>query len=128
MARGRKPIEATGTGCDAPAAPDTLSPDAVGEWDRVMPLLVAGGVVQRVDQAILAAYCETVVLWRRLTRLVGEVEIDGPRKPPCYVMWLETSKQLRGLCDQLAFTPAARKQVIKATTTRDPLKEALGDL
>lgn len=126
MTRGRKPNNMAGTGGQAPDPPQQLSQNARIEWRRVMPLLVRGGVVQRVDQAIVATYCETVVLWRRLTLLLDEAMLDlADKKPPVYTMWLETSKQLRGLCDQLAFTPAARKQIITGAAKTDALEDAL---
>jgi P27 family predicted phage terminase small subunit len=41
----------------APAAPVSLQPEARAEWDRVVGLLVAAGIMTEIDRGILAAYC-----------------------------------------------------------------------
>lgn len=124
--RGRKaaPVRTGGTS-QAPTPPRELSASARDEWDRVVPLLEAGGVVQQVDRAILIAYCTTFAQWwESAKRLATEdVVLDGklnPRARYCS----EQLKQLRGLLDQLGFTPAARKQVLQGLTV-DPLEEVL---
>lgn len=114
MARGRKssPVVPCSTS-QAPDPPAQLSPGALAEWRRVVPVLEAGGAVHAVDLAVLVAYCETFVLWFELRGKVdvASVVVDGKLNPAA--RYSESLlKQLRGLVDQLGFTPASRKQIL----------------
>lgn len=49
-----------------PALPDPpahLCADALTEWRRVAPRLLALGVISRLDRAVLAAYCQAYGRW-----------------------------------------------------------------
>ncbi len=126
--RGRKPNAPTTPGvADAPTPPDWLLGVARREWDRVLPLLCEGGVVQRVDLAILAAYCSTWALWvacaskLRAEDVVGD---DGKLNP--LARYTESLlKQLRGLLDQLGFTPAARRQILTGRPVAKTIEDVL---
>ena len=48
-----------------PDPPAHLSPEALKEWERVAPELVACGIVTRLDRGILAAYCQAYGRWRQ---------------------------------------------------------------
>lgn len=123
--RGRKP---KGVGpcvpSDAPQCPAWVTGEAAVEWRRVVPILEAAGTIHAVDMAILAAYCTTFVLWRTAR---AEVEADGVvvdgKLHPAARFADTTLKQLRGLLDQLGFTPAARKQVLQASSSDGDLLE-----
>lgn len=130
--RGRKPNPAPGTHTsEAPSPPNWLTGAALEEWERVVPLLVEGGAVRQVDRAVLAAYCQTYTLWCECARSLTAADVvgeDGKLNP--LARFTESSlKQLRGLLDQLGFTPAARKQILTgrapAATIEDVLKGGL---
>lgn len=113
----------------APQCPKQLSEAAGVEWRRVVPILEAGGVVQQVDLALLVAYCETFSQWWTATqKLATEDVVDekgklNPRARYCG----EQLKQLRGLLDQLGFTPASRKQILTGANKGDMLEDLLRD-
>lgn len=63
---GRRPIDVSkGPSMEAsiPLAPDHLSQEAKKEWRRIIPDLVAAGLLSRLDRAALAIYCQS---WGRL--------------------------------------------------------------
>lgn len=51
----------------APDMPDWLDEDAVTEWQRVVPDLIALGLISVLDRQVLAQYCEAVSDYRRWT-------------------------------------------------------------
>lgn len=126
MARGRKsnPV-APGGVAQVPDCPEWLDEVARFEWARVVGHLGAAGVVQQTDLALLATYCCTWSMWRKLHDRVTQLDLSGERKPAAYTMWLETSKQLRGLLDQLGFSPAARKQILMGQMKTETLEDLL---
>jgi len=46
--------------------PDTLSPKASAEWDRLAPMLERLGLLRETDALALEDLCETTVRWRML--------------------------------------------------------------
>lgn len=125
--RGRKPNNRVNPGVGSPpACPAWLDEGAREEWGRVVPLLSGAGVVQQVDLAILAAYCSTWSLWAEVSATVnaGNVVLNGKLNPAA--RYSESLlKQLRGLLDQLGFTPAARRQVLQGESGEVSLEELL---
>ncbi len=55
----------------APPMPDVLSDDAVAEWERLMPDLMALGLVSRLDLLALATYCQAYGDWLKYQRLIA---------------------------------------------------------
>lgn len=112
--RGRKPNrEGSAASTSVPDPPAWLDGEARAEWDRILPILETGAVVHSVDLAALSAYCSTYSLWSQLRRtLTAEnVVVEGKLNPAA--RYAESLlKQLRGLLDQLGFTPAARRQIL----------------
>lgn len=131
MARGRKPKEIVLTGVPSvgPTCPKWIGADAKKEWNRVAAILEPAGIVHEVDLALLTAYCVTFVRWRATQEkldadgLVGETGKLHPLARLSDVML----KQLRGLIDQLGFSPVARRQVIEAAAgDADVFESTLG--
>ncbi len=125
--RGRKPnrLGAAPSG-SVPTPPEWLDADARAEWDRVTPLLDA--VVHQVDLAALVAYCSTYSLWAsvRQSLTAESVVTDDGKLNPAARYAESLLKQLRGLLDQLGFTPASRRQILtsdEATSLEDLLNE-----
>ncbi|MCE0938160.1 phage terminase small subunit P27 family [Pseudomonas kurunegalensis] len=56
----------------APPMPDVLSDDAVAEWERLIPDLMALGLVSTLDQMALATYCQAYADWLRYQRLIAQ--------------------------------------------------------
>lgn len=110
--RGRKSNIGRAAKGNTPLPPAWIDEDARAEWSRVLPLI--GAVVHGVDLAALTAYCSTYSLWSQLrSRLTADniTNDDGKLNPQA--RYAESLlKQLRGLLDQLGFTPAARRQML----------------
>lgn len=125
--RGRKPnrLGAAPSG-SVPTPPEWLDVDARAEWDRVTPLL--GEVVHQVDLAALVAYCSTYSLWASVRRsLTAEsVVTDDGKLNPAARYAESLLKQLRGLLDQLGFTPASRRQILTSDEAAS-LEDILND-
>lgn len=82
--------------------------------------------MQQCDLAVVAAYCATFSLWASVQQqLTGDnVAIEGKLNPVArYCDGL--LKQLRGLLDQLGFTPAARRQILTGTPKSETLEDML---
>ena len=56
----------------ASSAPTFLSTDARTEWRRVMPMLVANGIMTGLDRAALAAYCQAYGRWAQAERALAD--------------------------------------------------------
>lgn len=125
--RGRKPHSDAGRKGDVPVCPEWLDDEAKVEWARVVPMLQKAQVIQGVDLAILAAYCSSWSLWVGVRRglTAADVETADGKLNPRARFCESLLKQLRGLLDQLGFTPAARKQVLQGEPGADTLEEVL---
>jgi P27 family predicted phage terminase small subunit len=115
-----------------------LYPEASAEWDRVVPELVASGVMTRVDLAALTCYC---LAWAHVAQ--AEVEIhahgilvpvmvedadgayidSGNRKKNAAVTVLnESMRNVRAFASEYGITPASRTKVkVEKPATEDPL-------
>ncbi|CAK0774942.1 Phage terminase, small subunit [Gammaproteobacteria bacterium] len=66
---GKRPINGSEPQYDAaePAPPEELLHEkwavARGEWDRIAPQLIAAGIMKRIDQTALMAYCIAYQHW-----------------------------------------------------------------
>jgi|SRR5579862_6049475 P27 family predicted phage terminase small subunit len=98
-----------------PEMPQWLTGKAADEWNRVLPELIHMGTAKAVDMAGLAAYCECVALFERLTVLV---EATGPlivgrdglaHKNPAVAMLRGASAEVRVWAREFGLTPAARQ-------------------
>lgn len=82
--------------------------------------------MQQCDLAIVAAYCATFSLWAAVQSQVNSdnVAVDGKLNPVArYCDGL--LKQLRGLLDQLGFTPSARRQILTGAPKAETLETLL---
>ncbi|MCP1487978.1 P27 family predicted phage terminase small subunit [Pseudomonas fluorescens] len=68
LAEVAKPLVPVG----APPMPDVLSPEAVKEWEELVPALISLGIVSQLDAMALATYCQAVADWRRYQRLIAK--------------------------------------------------------
>lgn len=55
----------------APPMPSVLTPDAVIEWERLVPDLITLGLVSTLDQMALATYCQAYADWLKYQRLIA---------------------------------------------------------
>lgn len=102
---------------DIPTPPDWLQGDALTEWERIVPMLYAAGVVRETDRAELAAYCSA---WGDYCDLRERLSVEGwiatSGKGSTYLnptasAMLAAEKRLDKLAQQLGCTPASRSKV-----------------
>lgn len=101
----------------APLMPEGLSDGAREEWSRILPDLLVMRSAKSVDAAALAAYCESVAVFYRLST---SVDIDGPilddateyaRRNPALTAFFEASREIRAWAREFGFTPSARTPI-----------------
>jgi P27 family predicted phage terminase small subunit len=91
-----------------PRRPEWLTGRAAAEWDRIAVTLKTHGNITEVDQTALACYCQTYQRWREAEELCNSgLVIDGKANPAAKQAD-SLLKQLRGLLNELGFTPASR--------------------
>jgi len=110
----------------APPMPDGMSAAAKAEWRRLVPELVALGVLTSIDRAALVGYCEA---WS--TYLRANLELAKPDAPLVQTTtggdslsaWLRVrsaaAKEMRDFATEFGLTPASRTRVA-ATKPKDP--------
>jgi len=59
---------------ERPSCPEWLVEGAREEWDRVLPELEASGMLQKVDMAALAGYCDSLAMWKEAN---GIIAVEG---------------------------------------------------
>lgn len=94
--------------------PSCLDAEAAAEWRRVTRELEAVGMAQRVDRALLTAYCEA---WGEFVTFVKLSKESGHKQAVAlgYVKAKNAAaERLRKMAEQFGFSPAARTRV-KAT-------------
>jgi P27 family predicted phage terminase small subunit len=101
-----------------PDRPAWLDAEARKEWDRVVPQLVAVGVLTSLDGSMLANYCAAHSLAVRATRRYQEdgLMIDGPRegvkvKHPMIQVAKEARAQARLIGDEFGLTSSSRSRI-----------------
>lgn len=106
--RKNEPKMASGLG----APPDHLKGDALGEWNRIVPLLEAAGIGSEASRETLAAYCDAVWLYKKAKReieekgIAVETERGYARNPACTVMATALS-HIRQYASEFGITPAS---------------------
>lgn len=109
--KGRRPsLPRRGKAPTFPRRPEWLNGLAADEWDRVAEILTSQGGIEDIDQTALAAYCQTYAHWRKAVADVNEngLRLDTGKPNPSARQADALLKQLRGLLNELGFTPAAR--------------------
>lgn len=91
--------------------PGWLSAEAAAEWARVAPELERAGVLQVVDWAVFAAYCEAWSEFVALTKLAKAVEAAEAVASGVAGQRRKAAAELSRLAQQFGFTPASRPRV-----------------
>jgi P27 family predicted phage terminase small subunit len=101
-----------------PERPKWLDRRARAEWDRVVPQLVACGILCDVDRAGLANYCAAVSLAERATRQYQKdgLMVAGPQegvkvKHPMIQVAKEARAQARLLGAEFGLTASSRSRI-----------------
>jgi len=106
----------------APDAPDTLSPTAREEWNRIVPGLDELELLKQEDFAALFEHCET---WATYVEAIASVRENGivltnpdngrQYKNPALSAAEAAGQQLRASCREFGLTPSSEQNVGKPT-------------
>lgn len=112
----------------APVAPDHLTVDALAEWNRVVPLLEAMGIIADLYRASLAVYCQAWARHVHAERKLAELGDDAlvSSTPSGYKqigVWLQVSnraaEQMKTFAAEFGMTPSAINRVSGASAQGD---------
>jgi len=119
-----------------PPMPDVLSDVAVAEWERLIPDLMALGLISRMDQMALATYCQAYADWVRYQRLIAARNAGSSDELGGDIQTFKTGAQQMHVLRQLAndaekranaagaafgFSPMARRNLKTATQPQGEL-------
>lgn len=137
IVRAARPAGGASPALDRPAdidpdvgPPDHLDPIALAEWARMMPLLLARGVMTEGDRPALALYCsafERYVLACRSIRKLGlviETDLGGSKANPALGVAKGAEATMIRVLAEFGLTPASRS---KAAPPAGPPKDELGE-
>ncbi len=120
----RQPTLAAPAG--APTPPDFLNERARAEWGRIVPELLALGVLSTVDRAALALYClayarleEAEEQIRESPGLVVMTTNGNAVQNPYLSVANKAMEQMHRYLSEFGLTPASRMRVPKAGTGED---------
>jgi len=105
----------------APPMPDVLSPEAVAEWEQLIPALISLGIVSQLDSMALATYCQAVADWRRYQRLISKRNDDSIDDLGGEVQTFKTGAQQMHVLRQLANDAEKRANAAGAQFGMSPM-------
>jgi P27 family predicted phage terminase small subunit len=124
--KGCKPsvIKSGGAGAlsRAPAAPEWLSPAARREWKRILPVLIARGIVTTTDLGCIEAYCTAIGRVRELEALIQADPLDKA----LYRLQTQSTQVARQLAAELGLTPVSRSRPSVAEQADEVEDDPLG--
>ncbi|SMG45347.1 P27 family phage terminase small subunit [Paracoccus sp. J56] len=93
----------------APPAPAYLAPHAKAEWRRVLPLLVARGVITKADLAGVEAYCAAAGAARQIGEAMALAGgLPDLRLGGLQIRYMQTARQLAA---EYGLTPTSRARI-----------------
>jgi P27 family predicted phage terminase small subunit len=130
---GRKPNLPTdgppSTAAEIPDPPEHLDEVAAAEFVRTAAELATVGLVEQVDRAALAAYCQAWSRWVAAEIAVGEMGlvVKSPTGFPIANPYLSIANkalsQIKAFAVEFGFTPAARVRVAQMMDAPDEPQE-----
>lgn len=111
-----------------PDAPDHLTADARLEWDRIVPLLEAMGIIADLYRAPLAVYCQAWGRYVHAERKLAEIGdaalvSETPSGYKQIGVWLQVSnraaEQMKTFASEFGMTPSAINRVSGASPQGD---------
>ena len=122
--RNKRPPPAGRALVARPALPKDLTGEARAEWRRIVPELLAAGLLSKLDRGILIRYCQTWADWVELdtalqasSKLVRGARTGDVIRSPLWRMRNEADTILLELGRQLGLTPVSR---IRAGVKHEP--------
>lgn len=115
-----------------PAPPADLDGEALVEWNRITPQLLAAGLLTQLDLAAVLAYCQVFGRWRDAEQHVkrqGSI-VKSPSGYPMMNPHLSVANkalnQLRQLAGELGLSPSSRTR-ISTPPARDAEQDAFAE-
>lgn len=109
-----EPIAPDGT----PDCPDWLDEEAKAEWARIVPELMAMGLLSRIDRPALAAYCTAWSRWvhaeaqvRKFGPIVKSPVREFPMKSPYLTIADQALEIMRKMMVEFGLTPSSRSRI-----------------
>jgi P27 family predicted phage terminase small subunit len=97
-----------------PEPPWELDPHAQETWDGLAPDLIARGLFESLDCALLAVYCEAVSTARAARAIITRSGVlmkgrrDGLVTSPAWRVYRESTDRMRLLAHEFGLSPASR--------------------
>lgn len=101
-----------------PTPPDWLAPEALAEWERIVPELARVGLLTVVDRAALIVYCEA---WARYVDATKVIQEQGPLitgyrgsdvRNPAALVAKDAEATIRAFCHEFGLSPSARARMV----------------
>ena len=126
-----------------PSCPSFLCYEARVEWKRIVPKLMALGLISRIDRAALAAYCQAYGRWVKAEKALKAVEdkfknvnaggglcYQTPKgywvTQPLVSVANKALEQMHKFLIEFGMTPASRTRIsMKSSESDDPLDKLL---
>lgn len=143
--RGRKPVpnavkKLTGSkyykpnepevGGGKPACPRWLSKEGKSEWRYVANLLHEAGLLTKLDRMALAAYCEAVAVFRKMSEILAETGAYATRthndnliQSPEVQLRNKAMDQMLKFMTEFGMTPSSRTRFATDEPEVDPAAE-----
>lgn len=108
--RGIKPALARDTDAlaKAPPTPAYLSSHARAEWKRIMPVLIARGVIIRADLAGIENYCTAAGAVRQIAEIINAMPVPDLKLAGLQIRYAQTARQLAA---EYGLTPTSRARM-----------------
>ena len=135
MTRGLKPhLKPTGKALvKSPKAPAWFTPEAKGEWKRIMPLLIERKILTEADMGSVENYCIAIGQVREMQALISKegaiaMGTHGPRAHPAIRVQSDAMTRARLLASELGLTPVSRSRPSVRDDEKGDDDSDLGDI
>ena len=101
----------------APSCPAHLSKEAQAEWRRIVPQLLALGLLAKIDRAALSGYCQSWARWVEAEEEIAKTSevVKSPSGYPIQNPWLSIAnralKQCGDFIREFGLSPSSRVRV-----------------
>jgi P27 family predicted phage terminase small subunit len=117
VTRGLKPhLKPTASALlKTPKAPSWFSPEAKGEWKRIMPLLIERKILTEADMGSVESYCVATGQVQQMEKIISKlgpitIGTHGPRANPAVKIQSDAITRARLLASELGLTPVSRSR------------------
>ncbi|WP_028711367.1 MULTISPECIES: phage terminase small subunit P27 family [unclassified Paracoccus (in: a-proteobacteria)] len=92
----------------APPAPAYLTSQAKAEWRRVLPLLVARGVITKADMSGVEAYCTAAGAVRQIAEIINAMPVPDLKLAGLQIRYMQAARQFAA---EYGLTPTSRARM-----------------